>query len=96
MWNFHDVITAGFMRIDQTWGKARSFYKKGMKQSVKNYINACYIILYLEKEYAKEKIGNRMESKIVGVRYERITTYMYIDGTLIWPFPVSDLKTDVV
>lgn len=51
-----------------------------------------------EKEYAREKIGNRMESNIVGLRYERLTTYMYIefDGTLIWPFPVSDLKTDVV
>lgn len=56
-----------------------------------------FVILFCrEKEYAKEKIGNRMESNIVGVRYERITTYMYIDGTLIWSFPVSDLKTDVV
>lgn len=65
-----------------------------MKQSVKNYAIMLAILFVERKEYAKEKIGHRMKSNIVGVRYERITTYMYNDGT--WPFPVSDLKTDVV
>lgn len=37
-----------------------------------------------------------MEFNIVGVRYERIMIYMYIDGMLIWLFFVFDLKIDVV
>lgn len=59
------------------------FFYKGMKQSVKNYATACYIIC------REKKSTNGIRSNTVGVRYERITTYVYICGP--WPFPVSDL-----
>lgn len=79
MWNFH--ANTGYTRTNKTWDA--HFFNKGMKQSVKNYATACYIIC------REKKSTNGIRSNTVGVRYERITTYVYICGP--WPFPVSDL-----
>lgn len=49
MWNFH--ANTGYTRTNKTWDA--HFFYKGMKQSVKNYATACYIICR-EKKSTKE------------------------------------------
>lgn len=53
MWNFHDVITAGFMRIDKTWGKARSFYERN--EAVGEELYKCLFYYFVERKNMQEK-----------------------------------------
>lgn len=53
----------------------------------------CRCLLYYllrERVNKRNKKGHRKKYNIVEVRYERIKTYMYIDGT--WPFPAVSIS----